>query len=223
MTLFGEFRFGRDALPLADTLADRPDAAVELERVVVSERTLSPYVWADDADLAAFEATAESDPSVETLERMEAFDGEGLYRATWTEVGETIYAFVDPGVVVLEASGDATGWAVRLRFDTQEDIEAFQSFCEERDISFALGRLYHESQPMTAGQYGLTDKQREALVTAWEAGYFESPRAVTLEAVAETLDISHQSLSQRLRRAHHNLIANTLVVTPPADEEREGL
>lgn len=217
MTLFGEFRFEMNAFPLEGTLLAIPEAAVEIERVVVSDESLTPYFWVATERLEAFETAAEADPSIERLRLVDSYDGEALYRAKWAEsVEETIYAFTEPDILVLEASGNDTGWELRIRFDDREQLTAFQSFCNERDISFVVQRLYSETQPLTAGQYGLTDKQREALVTAWHAGYFESPRAVTLDDVAESLDITHQSLSQRLRRAHHELIANTLIVTPPA-------
>ncbi|MDQ2052429.1 helix-turn-helix domain-containing protein [Natronolimnohabitans sp. A-GB9] len=220
MTLFGEFRFDLDAFPLTRTLSECPDAVVEIERIVVSEGVFSPYFWVDSPRLDAFEATADTDPSLEELERIDTFDDERLYRARWTDrVEKTVHGFVEPGIVILEASGDGTGWELRIRFDGQEQLTTFQSFCEDHDIQFVLQRLYRESQSMTAGQYGLSDKQREALVAAWNAGYFETPRQTTLEEVAESLDITHQSLSQRLRRAHDGLIANTLVVTPPSDDE----
>jgi predicted DNA binding protein len=57
------------------------------------------------------------------------------------------------------------------------------------------------------------------LNTAWDFGYFEEPRAATLDEIAAELDITRQSLSQRLRRGHHALIANTIRVTPIAEEK----
>lgn len=50
-------------------------------------------------------------------------------------------------------------------------------------------------------QPSLTDKQREAVRTAYHAGYFEIPRACSGEDVATALDISPQAFYQRLRGA----------------------
>lgn len=36
-------------------------------------------------------------------------------------------------------------------------------------------------------------------------GYYDVPRTVTLTELADSLDVSHQGLSERLRRAHANL------------------
>ncbi|WP_368276914.1 helix-turn-helix domain-containing protein [Halocatena pleomorpha] len=58
--------------------------------------------------------------------------------------------------------------------------------------------------------YGLTSAQHRALTQADNMGYFKVPRDVGLETVAETLDISHQALSERLRRAHQTLIGSTI-------------
>lgn len=224
VTLFAEFRFELDPFPLARTLSELADLVVEIERVVVSEEVLTPYFWVATDDLDEFEAVAKADSTIEDLHRLDVHDGEALFRAEWSErVEETIYTFAGEDVVVLEASGDGSGWEVRVRFDARERLVEFRTYCEDNDISSVLNRLYSETRAMTAGQYGLTEKQRDALVTAWNAGYFESPRAVTLEEVADSLGITHQSLSQRLRRAHHELIANTLVVTPPSGETSDDV
>lgn len=219
MTLFGEFHFELGQLPLGESLSTLPDTVVEIERVIASGGVLTPYFWVTTPDFDEFETVAKQDSSLVSFERMDVFNGDALYRAEWAKpIEKTIYECIGDGIVALEASGDRSGWEFRLRFDDREHLMEFQSFCGENDIPFVLKRLYRESQPMTAGQYGLTDKQQEALVACWKAGYFQSPQEVTLSEVAESLGITRQSLSQRLRRAHHALIANTLIVTPPEGE-----
>jgi len=46
----------------------------------------------------------------------------------------------------------------------------------------------------------LTDPQREALVLAYERGYFNSPREVTMEELGAELGITQQAVASRLRR-----------------------
>lgn len=65
---------------------------------------------------------------------------------------------------------------------------------------------------MAGGQFGVTPKQREALVTALQAGFYDIPQRATMTEVADTLGISQQALSKRLRRAHGNLVSNVLTV-----------
>lgn len=61
----------------------------------------------------------------------------------------------------------------------------------------------------------LTQHQYEALQAAYEHGYFEIPRAITLEDLADTLDITHQSFSERLRRAQHAFLNQTVLIDLP--------
>lgn len=105
-----------------------------------------------------------------------------------------------------------------MRFDTNDRLREFQTFCVDNDVPFELQRVHELRQPVTASQYGLTEKQREAIVTAWEAGYFETPRRATLEDVADELGISQQALSKRIRRGCQSLVENTITVTPPREE-----
>ncbi|WP_407661663.1 helix-turn-helix domain-containing protein [Haladaptatus caseinilyticus] len=54
-----------------------------------------------------------------------------------------------------------------------------------------------------AGDYLLggvpTEKQRDALLSALQHGYFQTPRQVTLSELAEVFDIGLQSLSDLIR------------------------
>jgi predicted DNA binding protein len=50
----------------------------------------------------------------------------------------------------------------------------------------------------------LSDKQLEVLETAYKMGYFKVPQEVTAEEIANELDISRSTLSERLRRVEHN-------------------
>jgi len=69
-----------------------------------------------------------------------------------------------------------------------------------------------EMNDQPAGRYGLTDAQFEALATAWERGFYTVPREVELVDIAADLGISHQALSERLRRGIDALIQDTLMV-----------
>ena len=56
----------------------------------------------------------------------------------------------------------------------------------------------------------LSERQREALTAAWEAGYYEVPREGDIEAVAGELDCAGSTASDLLRRAERRVIAATL-------------
>ena len=79
-------------------------------------------------------------------------------------------------------------------------------------VAFELEKLYEQSQPMAGARYGLTSPQRDALVAAYEAGFFDVPQRTTLTELAEQLGITQRALSKRLHHAHKNLVGNALTV-----------
>lgn len=56
----------------------------------------------------------------------------------------------------------------------------------------------------------LTRPRYEALRAAYDRGYFEVPREIDLQELAAELDISHQALGERLRRAKADLVEQTI-------------
>lgn len=56
----------------------------------------------------------------------------------------------------------------------------------------------------------LTERQLEALRTAYEAGYFERPRRANATEVAEKLDISRSTFAEHLAAAQRKLLADVL-------------
>ncbi|SDG18676.1 Predicted DNA binding protein, contains HTH domain [Halorubrum xinjiangense] len=67
-----------------------------------------------------------------------------------------------------------------------------------------------ESEVLRIGEYdwrqhlfdpGLTDRQFDALAAAVECGYYESPRAASIEEVADRIDAAPSTASEHLRKA----------------------
>jgi len=110
-----------------------------------------------------------------------------------------------------------TGWRQSGWFAHREAFDAFREFWQH-NAGFRLHRLTRAGDPEPPGD-GLTDRQREALRTAYELGHFEVPRKASLEDVASELDISASSTSERLRRAQTQLVEETVATTwPPLPE-----
>lgn len=214
MSLFGAFLVPSRQLLLYETFQELPDVTVEIERVVATEEWVTPYFWMVGVDEETFEAVVADDPSVEELQRLDAFENGTLYCADWTERSAVfVHAYTEFGTTILEANGADGQWELRMRFDDRDHLTQLTDYFDEHDFEFALTELHEVTHPRSPGQFGLTEKQEEALATAWEMGYFESPRDVTLSAIAEELDISEQALSNRLRRGYDALIENTLRVS----------
>lgn len=52
----------------------------------------------------------------------------------------------------------------------------------------------------------LTDRQQEALLTAFEAGYYDTPRGASQSVVADALGITKATCSDLLHRAEGKLV-----------------
>ncbi|WP_276256512.1 bacterio-opsin activator domain-containing protein [Halomontanus rarus] len=213
MSLFSEFHIPAETFALHYTLEELPEIVIEIERVVATDELLTPYFWVAGGDLEEFETTCESDPSIDKLRRLDEFDQTTLFRAEWTnKVDSILYAYTQINASILEATGHRDEWQLQMRFEDHDSLSTFQNYCDDREIPFRLTQLHELTQPRTGSQYGLTPKQSEALVTAWDMEYFTSSE-VTLTDVATELDITPQSLSELLHRGYQSLIAQTLVVT----------
>lgn len=65
--------------------------------------------------------------------------------------------------------------------------------------------------------------QYTALTQACQHGYFKIPRELDLDDLAAMMNISHQALSERLRRGHETLIKTTLLGTHPTSPRDNDL
>ncbi|WP_440991700.1 helix-turn-helix domain-containing protein [Haloarchaeobius baliensis] len=215
MATIAEFVIPATEFPLGRIAEELPDVTVELERIIPTRDAIVPYLWVRGCDgplesdtLARL--TAQTDlKDVEVVDRVE---GAYLLRAEWRSRYEGVLrAITDTDVVLLSGVGNAEQWTFELRGTDHESIAAFQQCCRELDIHATLVSLQRLSELQTGQDHDLTPAQQEALVLAYEQGYYESPRQVTLAELAETLGITGQSLGSRLRRGTHRLIENTLI------------
>lgn len=214
MSVIGEFTVPTNQVAMQQTLRATPEMTVEIERVVAHQSgTLTPYFWVRGGDMERFETVIADDPSVFDATRLDVHENGTLYRAEWPPDVESVgQAYLQTGAIILEATGRHDEWELRLRFDTHEDVSAFYRYCEEHNIPFDVNRIYNPTTPKAGGQFGLTPKQREALVTALEEGFYEIPQDATMTDIADEIGISQQSVSKRLRRAHGNIISDVLTI-----------
>ena len=222
MSILAEFVVPADTFVLADTLTTPPDMRIEIKRVVGGKEHVTPYLWAYGSDFETFEASLRSDETVQdvlTLDEQPEAPGrsnaqeERFYRVTWEgSVPNLIDAVSVAKATVLEAvSSDGDRWEVKVLFPDDEALATFNEYGLENDFSFEPRRLYRPENPEEQGEYELTSAQLEALKAAYQEGYYNVPRDITLTELAETLDISQNALSTRLRRGNRNLLSNTIV------------
>jgi len=56
----------------------------------------------------------------------------------------------------------------------------------------------------------LTEKQREVLISAYKLGYYDIPRRINSDQLAEHLDIANSTLVEHLRKAEQRLLVHIL-------------
>lgn len=209
--LLASFRLDPEAVALRETFERLPDLQLEVERIAAhgTESTM-PCLWTSGVDFDALDEALAADASVAAVLETSEFPAEKYYQIDWSEMVERrVDAFIDHEASVLEAAADVDGWRLRFRFVTREQFDAFREFLAARDYSFSLLDLAEPDAPRR-WHGDLTPAQREALVVANELGYFDVPRAITTRELAAELSVSHQALSERLRRATGNLVDSTL-------------
>ncbi|WP_101298149.1 helix-turn-helix domain-containing protein [Halegenticoccus soli] len=208
-----------DEFALYNTLTADPELEFEVERIVKSgPDAIMPLVWIRGGESETVKERLDEDPSVENLSLLADFEAEQLYRMEWIDHVELVlHMITNSNATVMDAYGSDRSWSLRIMYPTRDSVSETHEFCRAKGLTFDVG-VIRELNGEPAGRYGLSKEQYEALRTACERGYFDVPRESTLEDLADHLDVSHQALSERMRRGHRALVEDTLLVGPPNDE-----
>jgi predicted DNA binding protein len=205
------FTIPPDEFPLGSIFTSVPGVTVELERIVPRKGVIIPYFWVHGVDIDDVEAAFSTHLGVKTIRLIDSVDDEYLLRVEWDPEYEGILSTLDEtGVPLITAIGTNDQWTFEIRGDQQDDIATFQQRCRDRDIPVTLTALHALTPVETATEAALTDSQLEALVLAYERGYFNSPRDVTMAELGAELGISQQAIASRLRRGIRRILGQTL-------------
>ncbi|MFP9061626.1 helix-turn-helix domain-containing protein [Natrialbaceae archaeon A-chndr2] len=206
-----EFTVPAEEFPLGSIFENLPGVTVELERLIPHETLTIPYFWVRGAETGEIESAFEPHAGVTDIQLVDNIEDEYLMRAKWVrEYDGLLTALSATNLTVLSGIGTVDGWRFEVRGDTQEAIAEFRTHYLENNILIDIS-MVHALLPIQGDSFELTETQREALVLAFERGYFDTPRESSLEEIAAELDITQQSLSSRLRRGHRRLISETLI------------
>ncbi|EMA46653.1 helix-turn-helix domain-containing protein [Halococcus saccharolyticus] len=212
-----------DEFALYEALSSSPDIEFEVERIIETGTDAAmPLVWVRGADHEAVADVFENDPSVREIELLSEFDNEQLYRMEWiSEVDLVLQMLTNSEATITDAYGTDGRWHLRVLYPDRESLTKTTEFRDEQGLTFDITAI-RELEGEPAGRYGLTKEQFEALEAALEAGYYEVPRDVDQNELAEKLGISHQALSERLRRATGALVEDALLVGAVPDHDAKS-
>ncbi|MFC7133205.1 helix-turn-helix domain-containing protein [Salinibaculum marinum] len=191
-------------------MQDFPNVEIELERIVPLRETIIPLFWVSGTDTGEVAEVLAGNPQTKTVTQLTKTDDKTLFEVHWSdEINGIVEALIETHGKILEATGAAETWDFRLRFEAHEHLSEFNVALTDDGIPVTLRHLYNPTPPDEVAE--LSDEQRDALVTAYERGFFEIPRRVTLTELAESMDISDSALSQRLRRALASVVRQSVI------------
>ena len=200
-----------DQFPLGTVFAQLPDVTVELERLIPSQDVVIPYFWVRGTDVEDIEAAFNEHPGVNGIQLVDSVGDEYLLRVEWVlEHDDVLSVLIETDIPLIMATGTNEQWTFDIRGDSRSDVADFYARCREVGIPVTVTELHALTPVETGIEEALTDKQQEALELAYERGYFESPREVTMEDLGEELGISQQAVASRLRHGIKHTLERTL-------------
>jgi predicted DNA binding protein len=215
MTLIAIVRIEHPDLALTHTIKRTSGVSIQ----VVPDSGTDPdtgkfffHVETVGGDFGTFERALAADGTVAEYDLVAEADETRIYRIRHTESTKLLTPkTTEVGGLMREADSASGGWEVRIQLPDREALATLWEFCEDEGISFEIVQLYEQNGIDADGGGRLTDAQREALVTAYEWGYFEEPRGTTHEELAGELGISATAVGGRIRRGMARLIEATMV------------
>lgn len=198
-------------MALTDTVAALDGCYFHVEETAFTENNLTLHVWIACEDCSGIAAALRADPSVRESRLVDEREDERLYAvdlADDTLMPRDIIQRFDG--TVCEAYGNDSEWVVEVRFPAREDLSAVADLFDEYGIEVTYESITELQNADASRVTELTRPQREAIQAAIDRGYYEIPRGVTLDTLSEELGVSHQALSERLRRAQEKLAKKRL-------------
>lgn len=220
MAIITEVRFAHEDGALAATLTALPG----LDVTVIGEASTDPdtdvyYLRFDhDGDDEVLE-TVESDPTVSDVTPIREVGETYILGIEFEEETELLAPLVtaESGFVLdarsQSAEADPRGWHERWLLPDRQALQTIWQHASERGFEFDILEVHRGRRTDTEypGPDALTEEQREALIAAYEQGYFAEPRETSLEELADELDLSASAVGGRINRGLKALIGAALV------------
>ncbi|MEF8902162.1 MAG: helix-turn-helix domain-containing protein [Halovenus sp.] len=170
------------------------------------------FYHVESSDFRQFEDGLRNDHTVGEFERViETRDGKAIYSFEYTDEAKVFSPVISTANgVVLDMENDGNAWIFTVWMPERTNLADLWDSARREDIDIELLRV-NEYASLGTTDAGLTDSQREALLVAFEEGYFEEPRNATLGEVAAELDISQPAAGGLLRRGIERLIVSSLM------------
>lgn len=215
-----------EEIALSETAGELPDVYFYVEQTAMADTDDTLNLWIATEDPSAIGGALEADSSVTDYDRLKGNDDEYLYRVTLAKevrlVRELVHGYDG---TITEVYGDADGWTLEVRFPDRERFSELDDEFEQYGIHPTYETIESVEDSDDEAMSVLTDSQRRSIELAVDRGYYQVPREVSLQELAREMDISHQALSERLRRAEKRLAEEKLTspVEDPASQNEKNV
>lgn len=215
MSLIAEF--SQLAQALREATEQFPAMSFELEdHHFRDDGTTKFLLWAEgrsSEQFDAFEDELHTDETVQAAEHLTTLGSRRYYSVVLTEETTQSLTFglaAANDIVYLDIQTTKDRVHFTARVPDRTALQRYRQGCRERGVDFRLKGLYAEDDE-AATRFGLTERQGNALVKAYDSGYYDTPRRTTLDDLATEFGVSRQAVSTLLRRGHRQLVGRTLV------------
>lgn len=192
-------------------VAAEHDCEVSVAGVEFGQDAVSVLLDVAGVDAATVEATTASVANASTTVVVD--DADGCLLATQGSTADLARSLAARGVSVESLSATPDGATLELEVPARTVPRAVVSAVQDAHPGASLDaylsgkrvtRTRRERRSLV--EDGLTDRQRDALTRAYAAGFFESPRSVSGEAIASSMDVSTSTFHEHLRAALRKLV-----------------
>ena len=171
-----------------------------------------------DSETVVLEFIADADLSVlDEVEVVFDYGAKAAYRFEAPCVEESPFAILDRhGVPVSEATIRDGRLLVTFHAadlpTLRSVLDEFRECCADMQVLRLLqsSSTPEESDLVTVDRSGLTERQREVLSAAYDAGYFDHPKGANAGEVAASLDIDRSTFSEHIAAAQRKLLSTIL-------------
>lgn len=222
MSLISEVSLSTPLVLFDDTFEREPDAVWRLEEqhYAIDDAGTTRYVffwWTTGTNRDDLTTALADDPTVNHRHAVTSIDDHVLRRVETRSFPPSqplvFPTLVEHDATTVATTRDADGLHLRARFPDRDAFDAFVAAATDIADDVDVTQLHSESDTTGPNADRLTDRQRTALELAHERGYFQTPKGVTLDALAAEFDVTAQTLSQHLRVAVRKVVTDTVGAT----------
>lgn len=178
-----------------------PDATVEVLAAVPDAETGFALVRITDSDVASIVEDVDDHPQIVELSVTKLDDDQATVHFE-TTAPLLLFSSQASGVPIelpVEIrNGEATVEVAGSRERLSQFVDHLEAFGFTYQVESVIEQL-HERQL-------LSERQREILLTAVEAGYYDTPRRCSLTELADRLDIAKSTCSETLHRIEETIV-----------------